>query len=325
MEKNYTALYPGKNTQTLSREDELHLEVTKSLSGSRKWLPCQLFYDNRGMDLFEQICDLDEYYITRAEISILNDYIEEIVRLIDRKSVLIELGSGSIRKVKVFLDHLPDLVSYIPVDISEESLLNEVRKLSSIYLDLRIIPVVQDYTKSFDLPVLDFEHQKKVIYFPGSSIGNFHPEKGRDFMKRIAKMTGKGSIMLIGIDLKKKIEILERAYNDKSGVTAEFNLNILKHLNHLVGSNFDISEWRHKAFYNIDKSRIEMHLVSLCHQTVSINDSIFSFKEGETIHTENSYKYSEQDFEALLKDFCSLKNIWKDEKNQFGLFHFEVI
>jgi len=296
-------------------------EVIDSLDMPQKKLPCKLFYDKHGSYLFDLISTQDEYYITRTEISILKDNIEEISEFIgDNNPVLIELGSGSNKKIRIILDNIPAPSAYIPVDISEEYI-NKAERLRDDYPELKIIPILADYTKPFSLPELNFDYERITVYYPGSTIGNFEPGKAREFLKRIANMCGSGSGILVGFDLKKDPNILENAYNDKSGVTAEFNLNILRNLNNTLGSNFDLGKWSHLAFYNTDHGRIEMHLKSLYDQKVRLDGRVFSFRRNETIHTENSYKYSIDDFSSMVVDFYSIEKFWMDTENKFCMLY----
>lgn len=309
--------------QDFSQEKEAILqEVIESLSKTQKELPCKFFYNNHGSGLFDQISELEEYYLTRTEISILNDNIAKIAEIIGEKAVLIELGSGSSKKIRIILDNIKSPEAYVPIEISEEYLFDSVNKVASDYLNLKIFPVVADYTRPFELPQIGFKSKNKVVYYPGSTIGNFNPDRAVDFLNRISKLCGTGSSLLIGIDLKKDIQTIEKAYNDNKGVTAEFNLNILHTLNSILESDFDLNKWQHLAFYNETEGRIEMHLISLENQQVSVNGTKFNFKKDETIHTENSYKYSVEEFESMVNEFYSLKKVWKDDENKFGVCYF---
>ena len=229
------------------------------------------------------------------------------------------LGSGSSVKIRLLLDNLRKPAAYVPIDISEEHLMHSVAALAEEYPGLRILPVSADYTQPFDFPDFNFGYSNKVIYYPGSTIGNFSPEYAGSFLKNIAAMAGRGSGLLIGVDLKKDPDILDSAYNDSRGVTAEFNLNILERLNREVGANFDTSRWKHHAFYNEEEGRIEMHLVSASDQRVRLNGSRIGFRKGETILTEYSYKYTVEEFSDLLSDSFSLKTVWTDLDRNFSI------
>jgi dimethylhistidine N-methyltransferase len=294
-------------------------EVLEGLEKSQKQLPSKYFYDEQGSDLFEQITHLDEYYLTDCEKEILKENISEIANNLGSDVMLIDLGSGSSYKTRFLLEELSDLSTYIPVDISEEFLLKSVNRLRREYPRISIIPVFADYTSHFELPVSGSDDQKQVVFFPGSTIGNFDPEEARAFLKNIAEITAEDSEMLIGVDLKKDTDVLEAAYNDPEGVTARFNKNILQHINDALDTNFEGDQFDHHAFYNNEEGRIEMHLISSQKQTVSIGDQKLDFEKGETIHTENSYKYSLGEFEELVADWYTVEKVWTDEKDYFSL------
>ncbi len=315
------------NTEDIAlRDNPDHVlqEIIQSLSKSQKELSCKFFYDEYGSKLFEQISELDEYYLTRTEISILNNNINEISDTVGEEALILELGSGSSRKIRILLDNFKSIAAYIPVDISREFLLESAEKLSGDYKDLKIVPIVADYTRPFTIPEFNIPYSRLVVYYPGSTIGNFTKKQARSFLKQIAGLCGKNSGLLIGIDLKKESEVLERAYNDGKGVTAEFNLNILKNMNSSFGTNFEINKWKHIAFYNEEHGRVEMHLQSLEEQSVRVNGTSISFKKDETIHTENSYKYSIDEFKEMIASFYSLENIWSDPENKFAVCYFEA-
>jgi dimethylhistidine N-methyltransferase len=301
------------------QEKDLLAEVIEGLGQPQKRLPSKLFYDRRGSELFDQICNLDEYYLTRTEMRIMNQYIDEIAELIGKKCLLIELGSGSSTKVRLLLDHLIDPVGYVPIDISSEHLIKASDLLAADYPSIKIIPVYADYTQPFDFPDTTSGYSKKVVYYPGSTIGNFTPRYAARFISRIAKRSGRGSGLLIGIDLKKDKDTLEAAYNDRYGVTAAFNLNILERLNRELGADFDTSQWKHHAFYNDDEGRIEMHLVSLEHQRVNVNGTPIKLKKDETILTEYSYKYTNEEFENLVSNSFELVKVWTDQDEKFSI------
>ena len=294
------------------------------MSKSQKELSCKFFYDEHGSKLFEKISELEEYYLTRTEISILNNNIEDISEAVGEEALILELGSGSSRKIRILLNNFKSISAYIPVDISREFLLNSAEQLSEEYTDLKIVPVVADYTSPFTIPELDINYSKIVAYYPGSTIGNFTRGQAQNFLRNIAGLCGENSGLLIGIDLKKEPKILEKAYNDEKGITAEFNLNILKNMNSSFGTNFEINKWKHIAFYNEEKGRIEMHLQSLEEQSVRVNGASILFKKDETIHTENSYKYSIEEFEEMIREFYTLKNVWSDPEHKFAVCYFEA-
>jgi len=301
------------------QEEDLLAEVLEGLGRSQKKLPSKLFYDQRGSELFDQICKLEEYYLTRTEMWIMNRYIDEISELIGERCLLIELGSGSSTKVRLLLDHLVDPVGYIPVDISSEHLIKSSDSLAADYPGVKVIPVYADYTQPFDFPDISLDYSKKVVYYPGSTIGNFTPRYAAHFMSSIAERFGSGSGLLIGIDLRKDRDTLEAAYNDGHGVTAAFNLNILRRLNRELEADFDLGQWKHHAFYNDDEGRIEMHLVSMKDQRVSVNGTRIKLKRDETILTEYSYKYITEEFENLLSNSFELVKVWTDRDEKFSI------
>ena len=310
-------------TEEITKRDIL-TDVLNGLSQEPKMLPSKLFYDEAGSNLFDEICELEEYYPTRTEMKIMQDNIEEIGELLGEGTLLIELGSGSSQKIKLLLDHIPGLAGYIPVDISSEHLVASAKLLKTEYSHLNIFPLAADYTKPFQLPFIDKPFDHKAVYFPGSTIGNFKKPAARDFLNRIADIAGENGGLIVGVDLKKDKKILEAAYNDKKGITAEFNLNILNHLNDEINTDFDLDNFKHYAFFNEIEGRIEMHLISTKDQTVHIGDSFIEINNGEHIITEYSYKYTLQEFEILASDKFELKKFWTDVNNLFSIQYFKV-
>jgi len=304
-------------------QDILHNEtlddVINGLSKPQKSLPSKLFYDERGSQLFDEICELEEYYPTRTEIKIMSDNIEEIASYIGDDCLLVELGSGSSVKIRLLIDHLPTLVAYVPVDISSDHLLKSAENLKADHEQLVVYPLVADYTKDFTLPIINEPFKTIDAFYPGSSIGNFTHEEARSFLNRIAKTCGKGSGLLIGVDMKKDKNILNAAYNDKKNVTSDFNLNVLNHLNYLLAADFNLKKFKHHAFYNEEFGRIEMHLVSTENQNVRIENYSFSFEKDETILTEYSYKYSLEDFKQIASRIYEVEKVWVDDKNLFSV------
>jgi dimethylhistidine N-methyltransferase len=302
-------------------ETELLIEdVLEGLSRSPKELPCKLLYDERGSELYNQICELPEYYPARTETRITLDNVQEIAELIGPRCLLIEYGSGSSDKTRVLLETLREPAAYVPIDISKEHLLTAAKDINRDYPDLEVLPVCADYTNHIDLPTPSKSVERRVVYFPGSTIGNFNPEDACEFLKRLSELCGPGDGLLIGVDLRKDPATLELAYDDPTGVTAEFNLNILRHINNEIGSDFDTGEFHHKAVYNKHAGRVEMHLVSESDQTVRVNGSIVSLKQGENIWTESSYKYSLKGFAELAAraDF-SVEHVWTDDQDLFSV------
>lgn len=310
---------------TTKKENEILREVLNGLTKTVKELPCKLFYDERGSNLFDEITRLDEYYPTRTEMQILEENIAEIGCLLGEGTVLIELGSGSSRKIRLLLDNIPGLAAYIPIDISGEQLINSAVKLSGDYPEIEIIPLVADYTNEFKLPEINKPYDHISAFYPGSTIGNFTPEEAKSFLKRIAKLIGKNGGMIIGVDLKKDKKTLEAAYNDSKGVTAEFNLNILKHINNETGSDFKPGNFQHVAFYNMHAGRIEMHLVSKVDQKIHLNGSVIEMKKNDDILTEYSYKYTLKEFADLIQDFFEVRTVWTDKNRLFSVQYLRVI
>ena len=300
------------------------LDVIEGLSKSEKALEPKYFYDERGSQLFDEITQLEEYYPTRTETGILRRHAGELADIIGPEADLIEFGSGSSVKVRILLDALDGLRSYVPVDISAEHLLHAAEDLAEDYPNVTIIPVAADFTQRFDLPK-EIKGGTYVGFFPGSTIGNFVPEQAVAFLKTAAETLGHGGTLIIGVDLKKDVNTLEAAYNDAKGVTAEFNLNVLERINRELGGNFQLDQFDHDAIYNEDAGRIEMHLRSTEDQTVRVNGHTFEFQEDETIHTESSYKYSVAEFHALAAEagFGAVK-VWTDPDDLFSLHYLQV-
>ncbi|SMO60110.1 L-histidine N(alpha)-methyltransferase [Fodinibius sediminis] len=300
-------------------------EIIEGLEKDQKELPSKYFYDQRGSQLFEEITELEEYYPTRTEMRIMQDNMPYIIRTVGSDIILAELGSGSSKKTRLLLDHFPSITSYIPIEISEQYLAKVVQKLNQEYPDLQIEPLCTDYSMPFQLPAIAQPYSKIVFFYPGSTIGNFQPSQAKAFLNNLSTQLDPGDGMLVGVDLKKNISVLETAYNDRQGVTASFNKNILRHINRKLDANFNLNNFRHEAFYNRDEGRIEMHLVSRTDQTVTIEKEVFHFKQGESIHTENSYKYSLADFETLVSEWFSVEKVWTDSDHYFSLQYLQKI
>ncbi|MDZ7807269.1 MAG: L-histidine N(alpha)-methyltransferase [Gracilimonas sp.] len=292
-------------------------EVLAGLSKAQKTLPSKYFYDKRGSELFEKICELEEYYPTRTELSIMKQNIDEISEKIGHHVKLIELGSGSSIKTRMILDHVNAIDSYVPVDISEEFLTDIVNDLQGEYPGLKIQPVAADYTEPFSIPGNNEAENRKIAYYPGSTIGNFTKDNAKKFIGLISDLVGKQGGLLIGFDLIKDRRTLINAYDDAQGVTAEFNKNILERINRELDANFNIDLFEHKALFNENKSRIEMHLVSKIDQTVVVAGQEFIFVEGESIHTENSHKYSLESFREMTRSHFKYVTTWTDSENKF--------
>jgi dimethylhistidine N-methyltransferase len=275
-------------------------DVIAGLSARPKQLSPKYFYDQRGAQLFDEITRLPEYYPTRCELAILESHADEMAKLVPADAALIEFGSGSTRKARMLLDAAPAITAYVPVDISSEMLRQEAADLRRDYARLTVLPVEADFTKPFQLP-RDIAARPHVGFFPGSTIGNFEPFAAAAFLSHAALMLGAGSTLIIGFDLVKDVHVLNAAYNDAAGVTARFNLNLLERINRELGGNFDLGTFCHQAFYNTERRRIEMHLASRKRQKVRVAGRSFEFRAGETIHTENSYKYTLESFGAMAR------------------------
>ncbi|MDH5327135.1 MAG: L-histidine N(alpha)-methyltransferase [Gammaproteobacteria bacterium] len=299
-------------------------EVLQGLSNpEQRRISPKYLYDEKGSHLFDAICKTNDYYPTRTEHSIIKDNMEKITGCIDTGCVLVEPGSGNSQKVRQLLDAIQPR-AYLPVDISKSYLKQEARKLASEFPWLEVHAVCADFTEPVPLPAVD-ETGPKVAFFPGSSIGNFEPADAVEFLGNMADMVERGGGLLIGVDLKKESAILNAAYNDSEGLTAAFNLNLLSRLNKDLDADFDLDRFDHKAFYNEDLGRIEMHLVSTSDQQVQVAGETFEFLKDETIHTENSYKYHVEEFHALAKKagFHNPK-VWTDEQELFSVHYLEA-
>ncbi|MDE2149297.1 MAG: L-histidine N(alpha)-methyltransferase [Gammaproteobacteria bacterium] len=298
-------------------------DVRAGLSATPKRLPSKYFYDERGSAQFDAICELPEYYLTRTEISIMRAHAGEMARELGPKLLLVELGSGSSVKTPLLLDHLPDAAGYVPVDISREHLQRSAAGLDRRYPGLSVRPVAADFTQSFTLPATDPAPARVAVFFPGSTIGNFEPTPAQALLRRMRTLAGDNGRLLIGVDLAKDRATLEAAYNDAAGVTAAFNLNLLARINRELGADFDLGAFEHRAHFDAAHSRIEMHLAARCAQRVHVCGQCFDFEAGETIHTENSYKHSAEDFARLAAGagWRALRD-WRDAHGWFAVMLF---
>lgn len=303
---------------------DFRAEVLQGLSQPEKVVSPKFLYDKRGAELFDSICALEEYYLTRTEIAILKDYAPEIAELIGN-SVLIEFGSGSSQKVRRLLDAMPHLPTYVALDISKQHLYESCLDLATAYLNLETIAICTDYTQPLQLPDIPALRQThKVGFFPGSSIGNLEPEEVVRFLKNAANILQPHGDFLIGVDLKKDKAILEPAYDDTQGISAAFALNLLTRINQELAADFDLSRFTYQASYNPIAGRIEMYIVSLCDQIVQIADTKISFRANERLRTEYSYKYSIDEFHALAAQAgFQAKSVWTDAKNLFSLHYLQ--
>ena len=309
---------------------EFMADVRAGLSADQKTLPCKYFYDEKGSRFFEAICRLDEYYLTRTETALLKSIRDDLATLIGPNAHIIEPGSGAGEKVRILLSALENPQSYIPVDISKEILQRSSREILENFRDIDIFPIARDFTRSLGIESVFTKNKnmgggKKVIFFPGSTIGNFTPEEAQAFFETMRHSLDDGDGLLIGVDTVKDVDVLEAAYNDARGVTADFNKNLLARINRELGGNFVIENFVHQSIFNTDENRIEMHLISLKDQKVRIGNEVFSFARGETIHTENSYKYDPKDFSVLAQSagFKPLK-IWQDPDKLFSIHYLEA-
>lgn len=297
--------------------------VLEGLSKTPRELSSKYLYDQHGSELFDQICELDEYYVTRTEMAIMDECIDEIAEEIGEDVMLVEYGSGSSTKTRKLLRHLKDLAAYVPIDISSEHLLQAVDDLRGLFPDIAILPVVADFTSQFSLPESQDPAAHAVVYFPGSTIGNFPRPDAQLMLEQFSDLVGQTGGLLIGIDLQKDIAVIEAAYNDAARVTAAFNMNLLKRINRELGANFDLTGFQHRAVYREDEGRIEMRLISQTAQTVSIGDQVFEFQAGEHITTEYSHKYTVDGFAKLAaKAGFSLKHQWSDPQEYFAILYF---
>lgn len=332
-------LSPTK-THTRPLTENFQQDVIAGLQQSQKQIPCKYLYDGRGSALFDQICRLEEYYVTRTETEIMRCHVDEMTEVLGDRVRLIEFGSGSSVKTRLLLDHLPDGAVYIPVDISEKHLLTTAARLQSQYTQLEVCPVVADFTQPFAVPPLaisptdrppnsqtrrqsDPPPIRTTVYFPGSTIGNYSREQSAKLLSRIASICHTGDGLLIGVDLQKDADVLERAYNDAAGITAAFNCNLLRRMQLELNADLDLDGFEHYAFYNDKEGRIESYLRSRRTQYIGIDTWRFKLHEGELIHTEYSYKYTIAGFRQLAERAgLSFSKAWTDSRDYFAVLHF---
>lgn len=319
-----TTARPGTAVRPPAHDSTLAADVLRGLQSARKTLPPKLFYDAAGAELFEQICVQPEYYPTRAELEILERRAGEIATLTGPRSALIEYGSGAGVKVTLLLDAMERPAAYVPIDISREQLAGVAADLAAAYPDVAVRPLFGDYSQPLELPPLP-AGARRVGFFPGSTIGNFHPAEATAFLRRIRRTVGADGALILGVDRRKDRAVLDAAYNDAAGVTAAFNLNLLSRLNRELGADFDVECFAHRAFFNAEASRVEMHLVSLADQVVHVAGARIGFEAGETIWTESSYKYDE----ARLDDVVGsagfrVRERWTDAGERFWVAFLEA-
>ena len=299
-------------------------DVVEGLSRNRKTLPSKYFYDERGSKLFDDICELDEYYVTRTESTLMKQQVGDIASAVGSNALLVEYGSGSSLKTRLLLRNLIAPAGYVPIDISGDYLSQVGHSLKAEFPNIEVMPVVADFTKSFEVPSPTSKESRRVIYFPGSTIGNFPREDAMALLSNMAENAGADGGVLIGVDLDKDRDVLRAAYNDSQGVTAEFNLNILKRINDELGGNFDLRKFKHEAFFNDGRSCIEMHLISTQRQTVNVCKYSFEFEENESVLTEYSHKYTIDAFGEMTNEAgLKVKNVWTDANNMFAVMYLE--
>lgn len=299
-------------------------ELLDGLERTPPNIPCKFFYDARGSALFETICALPEYYPTRTEVGILESNAGKISRAVGPDARVIEYGSGSGLKTDMLLRMLDSPSAYIPIEISVSALRSCYQSLSESFPDVPIIPICADYTRSVALPSDLPPAERSIVFFPGSTIGNFEPDRARDFLAGTARLVGGDGGVVIGVDLVKDPDVIEAAYNDSQGVTADFNLNLLRRANRELDAEFDLDSFEHRAVFNPDASRIEMHLVSQRAQKARVGERSFDFDRGDHIVTEYSYKYRPDDFEALASAAgFEARNMWTDEDDLFSVWYLE--
>ena len=295
-------------------------EIVDGLMQPQKNISPKYFYDEHGSQLFDAITRLPEYYLTGTEIGIMRRNISEIVELVGKQASLIEFGSGSSVKTRILLEHLDELAVYVPVDISEEHLLASAQQISSEFPDTEVLPVVADFTQEFDLPTPKLMPLRNIVYFPGSTIGNFTHPDALELLKVMRHEAKENGALLIGVDLQKDAATIESAYNDGEGITAKFNLNMLRHLNREYGADFDLETFAHDARYDPDDGRVVIRLVSTKDQVVHLGDTKIDITDGEGILTEYSHKYTLEGFAEMAKraDFRVAK-VWTDPAQLFSV------
>ena len=306
-----------------SSDDQLILDGLKD--DNQKKIDSKFFYDEYGSHLFEEITKLDEYYPTRIELNILENYNKIINNFLPRNASIIEFGSGSNKKIKKLLGALDNPVEYIPIDISKSFLFDNAKSFAKNYPNIKVTAICAEFNQSIELNSIIKTNKNNVGFFPGSTIGNFSPTNAINLLKKFAHILGGKNYLIIGVDLRKEKKLMEKAYNDSLGLTAKFNKNILNTINDRLGSMFDQDKFEHTAFFNEIEKRIEMHLISKIDHTVELLGQNIEFLKGESIHTENSYKYSLKEFEILANEsgFSSYK-VMKDEKSLFSIFILKV-
>jgi dimethylhistidine N-methyltransferase len=295
-------------------------EIVDGLAADQKQISPRYFYDERGSQLFDDITRLPEYYLTNTELGIMRDNIAEIISSVGKQASLIEFGSGSSLKTRILLEHLSELAAYVPVDISSEHLHASAQQIRDRFPHVDVLPVVADFTRTFALPKPMVMPVRNIIYFPGSTIGNFEHDMALELLRVMYQEAGKGGALLIGVDLQKDPDIIENAYNDSAGITAEFNLNMLQHLNRDYGAIFNINEFTHSANYDETEGRVVIELISQTDQTFEVGDTAFDIANGEAILTEYSHKYTLEGFAAMANAAgFTVDKVWTDTEQLFSV------
>lgn len=299
-------------------------DLLRGLQREEKWISSIYFYDATGSVLFDRITELPEYYLTRTETAIMREHGADMARIVGPEALVIEPGSGAGEKIRLLLRALDSPVAYVPIEIAREHLRKSAALLNRDFPDLEVLPVWGDFTQALDMPEPERKARRRIVYFPGSTLGNFEPDDAAELLRNFARMVGEDGAALVGVDLAKEAALIEPAYNDSAGVTAAFNRNMLVHINRRFGADFDPEGFVHHAFYDRAQGRIEMHLKSLDEQTLHLGGQSIRIARGETIHTESSYKYSDQRFAALAKrGGFRLAKTWKDEDEMFSVRYLE--
>ncbi|MFO1241755.1 MAG: L-histidine N(alpha)-methyltransferase [Rickettsiales bacterium] len=296
-------------------------DVIAGLSTRQKTLPCKYFYDAEGSELFEEICDLEEYYVTRTEMAILRRHLPDMAQTIGAYVKIMEFGAGSGIKTELLLAALNKPSAYVPIDISQSALSDCAKRLKELFPHIAITPIHDDYMRESLFNRLS-RQAPYTVFFPGSTLGNFETLEAILFLKRLRKITGKNGGVLIGVDLMKNENVLIPAYDDSKGVTAAFNKNLLRRINNELEGTFDLDSFSHRAVLNTEKQRVEMHLVSLRNQVVRVGTHTFHFTEGESIHTENSHKYTLERFRMLAENAgFEIEKTWLDENCYYSMHY----
>jgi len=300
-------------------------DVLDGLRRHPRSIPPKYFYDSYGSQLFDLICTTQEYYPTRTETGILERFGEQMAELIGPGCTLIELGSGSAIKTPLLLQHLDNDAEYVPIDICEPHLLQSTQRLQAMFPAMQMRPLCADYTQLLSLPLDIRSDQRRVVFFPGSTIGNYTPDEAVQLLRHAAQLVGHNGALLIGVDCKKSPDILNAAYNDSQGYTAAFNRNLLARMQRELGAQVDTEGFSHYAYYNAVQGRVEMHLVSQRKQSIRLGREHFQCEEGETIHTENSYKYTAQEFQYLAQEAgWHPKMLWSDREGLFNVCYLSL-